>query len=112
MAFGTYVYEDDLGTTSFKIRIDTDQAALAGAVKGVTTTGVHCRVSSSRRSFGMLPRFISLTRAEGAAGEGKVHSTRLAICTVAAYNAINDGDGVSINGINFTVSGKTGEKKR
>jgi hypothetical protein len=112
MAFGTYIYEDDSGTTSWKIRLDTDQAILSGAVKGASTTGVHCKVNVSRRAFGMLPRFISVSRAEGVAGEGKVHQTRLAICTKTAYDAITDQQAVSINGISYAVVGKTGEKKR
>jgi len=114
MAFKTYVYESDDANESYRIRIDTDQATISGAVTGATTSGFHVVLSRSRRSFGLHPRFISLTREEGSAqdGTGKIHTTRVAICTPAVYAAIALEQGVQINGVAFKVSGKTPEIKR
>jgi hypothetical protein len=114
MAFRSYVYEAKDGASSFYIKIDTDQAGLSGALIGTPTQGFHVVVSRSKRSYGLKPRFISLSREEGVAqdGTGKVHTTRLAICTQAAFDAIALNAGVSINGIDFKVASKTDETLR
>jgi hypothetical protein len=114
MAFKSYVYEADNGTDSYLIKLKTDQATVAGAVVGSTTQDFHVKVSESQRSYGVHPRFISLTREEGAAqdGTGKIHTTRLAICTKAAFDAFVKNQQVSISSISFKVAGKTGEKLR
>jgi hypothetical protein len=112
MAFKDYVYESDDAANSYLIRIDTDQATLSGAVVGTPTDGFHVRVSNTPRRFGITPRHINLRRAEGAQGEGKIHTTRVAICTLAAYNAISPGAGVAVNGINYAVASKSPERKR
>lgn len=112
MAFKDYVYESDSASNSYLIRLDTDQATLSGAVVGTTTDGFHVKVNKNRRAYGLHPREISLRRLVGTAPNEKSFFTRLAICTKAAYDAITVGDGVTINGINYTVTAKTGEFKR
>jgi hypothetical protein len=108
MAFSDYVYESDSATT-FLIRLDTDQATLAGGVTGTPDISAHVRVSSSRREFGVQPRFVTCKRLVGAAPNQKTLSTKLACCTEAAYDALNVGSGLSINGVAYTVSSKTPE---
>jgi hypothetical protein len=110
MAFASYIYEADGGASSYLIRLDTDQGTLAGGVVGTPTAPFHVLVHGSNRSLGLRPRFVSLRRAEGANGEGRVHSTRLAICTERAFAALNKNDAVSVNGVVWAVSSKTSEK--
>jgi hypothetical protein len=112
MAFKDYVYESDTAANSYLIRLDTDQATLAGAVVGVSTDGFHIKVNKNRRSYGLHPREITLRRVVGTAPNEKTFFTRLAICTKAAYDAINVGSAATINGINYVVATKTGEFKR
>lgn len=114
MAFKSYLYEGKDGTSSYYIKLDTDQAAISGAVVGSPTQPFHVVVSRSRRAYGLKPRFISLSREEGVAqdGSGKIHTTRLAICTQESFNGIALNQGVSINGIDFKVASKTDETAR
>lgn len=114
MAFRSYVYEGDTGEHSYYVKLDSDQATLSGGVIGTPTHPFHLKVSKSRKSFGLHPRTIALSREEGTAqdGTGKIHTTRLAICTPAAYAAIAIGAGVLINGIAFKVTGKNPEFPR
>jgi hypothetical protein len=114
MAFKSYVYEAKDGVTSFYLKLDADQAALAGAVIGTPTQAFHVVVSRSRRAYGLKPRFISLTREEGDAqdGSGKIHTTRVAICTQAAFDAIALNSAVQVNGIAYKVASLTDETKR
>lgn len=106
-----YVYESDSGV-SFQIRIDPDQATLAGGVVGSSDVPAHVRVSSSRRDFGVQPRFITAKRLVGAAPNQKTLSTKVAICTPAAYAAINVGASVQINGTAYIVGSKSPENTR
>lgn len=111
--YKSYIYEAADGTSSFKIRLDTDQAALSGAViAGTTTQGFHVKVSKTSRSFGLNPRHIVIKRTEGVAPDDRTFFSRLAICTEAAYDAIADGAVVLINGINWIVDRKVAETKR
>lgn len=116
MAFGTFVYEGDLAD-SYKIRLDTDQQTLAGAVVGTTTAGFSVRANpSSKRVSGLNPRHILVSRVVSAGGPpatlSKKFFTRLAICTQAAFDAIAVGDNVSINSLNYTVETKVPEQRR
>jgi len=112
MAFKDYVYESDDAANSYLIRLDIDQASLSGAVVGVPTDQFHVIANSSRKRFGIHPRHISLRRAEGTQGEGRIHTTRLAICTKTAYDGIAVGSGQTINGVTYTVASKNPESKR
>jgi hypothetical protein len=111
MAFSDYIYESDTDV-SFLIRLDTDQAPVAGAVAGTPDIPAHVRVSSSRRDFGVQPRFITAKRLVGAAPNQKTLSTKLAICTEAAFDGLNVGGAVTINGTAYTVASKTPELLR
>lgn len=112
MAFKTYIYESERAT-SYKIRLDTDQAAISGAVvSGATTEGFHVKVNKSSRAFGLNPRHLSLKRFVGVAPNDRPYYTRLAICTQAAFDAIAEGSNVSINSINWTVDRKVTEQRR
>lgn len=121
MAFKTYIYESDLPNdaeptvepASYKIKLDTDQATLAGAViAGATTAGFTIVNYKNRRQRGLHPRRIICSRFVGTAPNDRKFSTSLAICTQAAYDAISAGDAVSINGINYVVEIKEPEFKR
>lgn len=111
MAFGNYVYESDNGV-SFQIRLDTDQATVAGAVAGASDIPAHVRVSSTRRQFGVQPRHIIAKRLVGTAPNQLTRSTRLPICTPTAYSGINVGSSVTINGTAYTVGAKVPEITR
>lgn len=111
MAFRDYIYNSD-SDVSFQIRLDTDQASVSGAVVGASDVPAHVRVSSSRRDFGVQPRFITAKRLTGAAPDQKTRSTKLAICTQAAFDALNVGAAVQINGIAYTIGSKTPEINR
>lgn len=112
MAFKDYIYEADDGDNSYLVRLDTDQATLSGAVTGTPTDGFHVIANGSRRKFGINPRHIIAKRTVGTAPNEKTFSTRLAICTQAAYDAITLGATVSINGTSYVVSFKSPETKR
>lgn len=113
MAFRTYVYEAEDGTSSFKIRMDTDQAELAGAViAGATTQGFHVKVSKTRRAYGLEPRHLVIKRVVGVIPDDRAYFSRVPICTAAAFALIDQGDVVLINGINWTVDRKEPETKR
>lgn len=111
MAFADYIYESGFGV-SFQIRLDTDQATVAGAVAGQSDVPAHVRVSSTRRQFGVLPRHIVAKRLVGAAPNQKTLSTRVAICTEAAYDALAVGGAISINGNPYTIGAKIPELTR
>jgi hypothetical protein len=113
MAYDTYIYEAADGASSFKIRLDTDQATLSGAiVAGTTTQGFHVRVKKSRRAYGLNPRHIVAKRKVGVAPADKTFFTYLAICTEAAFAAIETGSAVLINGITWVVDRKEPETKK
>lgn len=112
MAFKDYIYEADDATNSYLIRLDTDQATLAGAVVGTPTDAFHVIANRSRRRFGIAPRHILLRRLVGTAPNEKAYTTRLAIATKAAYDAISVGSTQSINSLTYTVSQKVAESKR
>lgn len=111
MAFSNYVYESDAGV-SFQIRLDSDQAAEAGGVAGVSDVPAHVRVSTSRREYGVQPRHIVAARLVGAAPNQFTKSTRLPICTPTAFAAIAVGSAIEINGISYTVRTKVAEGYR
>ena len=112
MAFKDYVYESDDATNSYIIRLDSDQADLAGAVVGTPTDAFHVIANQSARKFGISPRHISLRRLVGTAPNEKAYTTRLAIATKAAFDAIAVGSVKAINSINYTVAHKSPESKR
>jgi len=117
MALDKFVYESDVAATSYFIFLDTDQQTLAGAVKGASTAGFTIRANpSSSRVRGLNPRHIICSR-EVTAGTGpgaltKKYFTRLSICTQVALDAITEGSGVSINGLNYIVEAKVAERRR
>lgn len=113
MAFRTYIYEAADGTSSFKLRMDMDQAALAGAViAGATTQGFHVKVSKTRRAYGLEPRHLVIKRVVGIIPDDRAYYSKVPICTEAAFAAVAQGDVVLINGINWTVDQKVAETKR
>jgi len=113
MAFRTYVYEAADGVSSYKLRMDTDQADLSGAViAGATTQGFHVRVSKTRREYGLEPRHLVIKRVVGVIPDDRAFYSKVPICTAAAFAAIAEGDVVLINGINWTVDSKVDETRR
>lgn len=111
MALSDYIYESDAGV-SFQIRLDDTQQGLAGGVAGASEIDAHVRVSSSRREFGVQPRFATLKRLASADPNSKTLTTKLAFCTVAAYNAVAVNSSVTVNGVAYTVASKTPEIRR
>lgn len=111
MALADYIYESD-SDVSFLVRLDTDQATIAGGVTGAPDIPAHVRVSSSRREFGVQPRFITAKRLVGTAPNQKTLSTKLAVCTQAAFTGLTVGSSVTINGTAYTVASKTPEINR
>ena len=111
MALADYIYESDSGV-SFQIRIDTDQAGVSGGVVGSSDVAAHVRVSSSRRDFGVQPRFVTAKRLVGAAPNQKTLSTKLAICTPAKFAGLAVGSDIDINGVAYKVGSKTPEITR
>lgn len=113
MAFRTYVYEAEDGVSSFKLRMDTDQAQLSGAIiAGATTQGFHVKVSKTRRAYGLEPRHLVIKRVVGVIPDDRAYYSKVPICTDAAFDAISLGDIVLINGINWSVDQKVSETKR
>lgn len=108
MALSDYVYESGSGV-SFFIRLDDTQATLAGAVTGTPDIGAHVRVSSTRREFGVQPRFITAKRPASADPDAKILSTKVAVCTETAFNGLATGAAVTINGVGYTIASKTPE---
>lgn len=112
MSFRTYIYESDRDT-SYKIRLDSDQAVLAGAVRaGATTEGFHVKAQKPTRTFGLNPRHLVLKRTTGSAESERSFFTRLAICTAAAFAGIVEGSVVSVNGVSYIVDRKEPETRR
>lgn len=111
MAFKDFIYESDSGV-SFQIRLDSDQQTVAGGVVGASDVDAHVRISSSRRDFGVQPRFITARRAVGEAPNEKILTTKLAICTTEAFDAIAQNSAIQINGIAYAVASKTKENTR
>lgn len=112
MAFQDYLYEADDGSNSYLIRLDTDNATVAGAVVGVPSDGFHVYANGSRRKFGINPRHIIAKRVVGTGNAAKTFSTRLAICTPTAFDGLEEGEAVTINGVAYTVAFKSPETKR
>ena len=111
MAFADYVYESDSGV-SFQVRIDSDQATVAGGVAGTSDIPAHVRVSSTRREFGVQPRHIIAKRLAGTAPNQVTRSTRLPICTPTAFAGLSVGGSVTINGTAYTIGAKVPEINR
>jgi len=111
MAFGRYIYESDSGV-SFYIRMDTDQATEAGAVAGTPDIAAHVQVSGSGRRYGIQPRHIVATRLVGVAPDQYTKSTRMPVCTPAAFAALADNAAIVINGTNYTIARKVDEERR
>lgn len=112
MAYRDYIYESDDAANSYLIRLDTDQATLAGAVVGTPTDAFHVIANQSRRRFGIAPRHIVLRRLVGTSPNEKAFTTRLSMATKSAFDAIAVGSSQTINGITYTVSQKVAESKR
>lgn len=111
MAFGRYLYESDSGV-SFYIRIDKEQATEAGAVSGTPDVAAHVQISGSSRRFGIQPRHVVASRLVGTAPDQYTKSTRMAVCTPAAFAAIADNSAITIGGVQYTVSRKVDEERR
>lgn len=111
MAFKDYIYEADDGSNSYLIRLDTANATLAGAVEGTPSDAFHVIANGSRRRFGVNPRHI-LVSTQPTDPTLKAKTTRLAICTEAAFDGIAIGATVSISGVSYKVAFKSPETKR
>lgn len=111
MAFQDYIYESDDGSNSYLIRLDTRNATLAGAVVGTPSDAFHVIANGSRRRFGINPRHI-LVSTNPTDPTLKAKTTRLAICTEAAFDAISVGATVSVSGTTYQVNFKSPETKR
>jgi hypothetical protein len=112
MAFKTYIYESDRNT-SYKIRLDSDQAVLSGGtLAGATTEGFHVKAQKPNRAFGLNPRHIVLKRTTGPAEGERSFFTRLAICTDARWDALVEGSVVTVNAVNYVIDRKEPESRR
>lgn len=113
MAFRTYIYEAADGVSSFKLRMDTDQAELAGAViAGATTQGFHVKVSKTRRQYGLEPRHLVIKRVTGEIPDDRAYYSKVPICTIEAFDAVALGSVIDVNGVEWMVDQKVAETKR
>jgi hypothetical protein len=111
MPFKRYVYESDSGV-SFYLRMDSDQATIAGAVDGTPDVEAHVRVSNTPAKFGITPRHLIASRLAGTAPNQYSKSTRVPICTPAALAAIAGNSDITINGVAYKVQRKVAEVRR
>lgn len=106
-------YESDEGVVhSIRIQPETltvaDNAEPAGAV-----TASFVKVSGSRRSFGVHPRRITLSRSVGTADYGSAKAyARIPMLTLAAFDAAVVGSTVAYAGVDWVIASKAAESVR
>lgn len=106
--FSDIGYESDLGFVCLLRVGDAELAATTLSVAAIDAP-FHALNSGSRRKFGLHPRGLLLSRVVGVAPNQFNKSSFIAAPTVAAYNAANVGDDLSIGANVWTVSGKRPE---
>lgn len=109
------LYTDDQGKTH-RIRVtqQTVAAQTTAPPSGVSPTAQgSARVSSTRREIGLNARFvtayITVTGGTGATAVTKKLFTRVPILLKADFDALIPGGTVVLNGVDYTISSKTGE---
>lgn len=113
--FPDVLYTDDQGKTH-TIRVDsvTVAAQPTAPPSGVSPTAQgSARVSSTRRMIGLNARFvtayITVTGGTGATAVSKKLFTRVPILLKADFDALVKGGTIVLNGVDYTISSKTGE---
>jgi len=109
MGFTDRAYDSDQGSTCL-IRQSEDEVTASGAAGGEVDANFHVYSSGSRRRFGLHARGVSLSRSVGEEGDTATKSGFLAYPTVAAYDAVDIGDTVTIGEVTWTVAAKVPEK--
>jgi hypothetical protein len=107
-----YNYVDGKGVNR-KIR-----AAVAGALAQTTTAVAFTtsgalgsvEVGGNRNRIGLHARGVRLKRATGTGAAKKSFFTFLPIFLIADWNALSEGDAISVGGTAYTVSSKVPEK--
>jgi hypothetical protein len=117
--YNNYLYVSDFGGDSYSIRLNVNSGLAQPtqpAVQTTTTTPTRresARVSGSSRRLGVRARYVNLTRSvTGGTGAGAVtrkYTTKLAILLAADFNTLVKGSTVTINGVAWQVSSKSGE---
>lgn len=97
------------------IRLSTaDYAAAGTAPGGPATSAISAEVSSSRRSLGLHPRYVTLSRVVGTAPNTFTKYKKLVVLTATAFNssAFAVGATVTISSTTWTISSKESEKQK
>lgn len=108
MAFQDRAYDTDQGFTAI-VRQSTAEATASGAAGGDIDASFHVYSSGSRRRFGIHARGARLSRVVGTAPNQFTKTSFLAYPTVAAYDAANVGETVTIGGTTWTIASKVPE---
>ena len=96
------------------IRIQPETLTVAENVEpGGGADGPFVKVSGSKRSYGVHPRKITLSRSVGAADYGSAKAyARVVILTSAAWAAAVIGATVAYAGVDWVIASKTAESIR
>lgn len=109
---GKYQADDD---TIHPIRLSTvDYAAAGTPPSGAISSSISAEVSSSRRTLGLHPRYVLLSRTRGTAPDTFSVYKRLVVLTSTAFNstAFAKNATVTVDGVSWTVSDRTPEKQK
>jgi hypothetical protein len=116
MSAGPFIlskYETDEGNI-LPIRIQPETRTVAeNAEPAAGADGPFVKVSGSKRSYGVHPRKITLSRSVGDADYGSAKAyARVVMLTPAAFDAVVIGSTVAYAGVDWIVASKTNESIR
>jgi hypothetical protein len=106
-------YETDDGDI-LPIRIQPETLTVAdNAEPAGGADGPFVKVSGSKRSYGVHPRKLTLSRSVGSADYGSAKAyARVVMLTSAAYDAAVIGSTVTYAGVDWVIASKTNESVR
>lgn len=103
-------YETDDGPIR-PIRIQPETLTVAdNAEPAAGSDGAFVKISGSKRSYGVHPRYLTLSRSVGSADYGSAKAyARIVILTPAAHDAAVVGATVAYAGVDWIIASKTDE---
>jgi hypothetical protein len=117
-AFSSVVYEGDVGTLKYPIKVQPETLAASfgsasnPAASGSATEGLpSAKVTGSKNAIGVHPRYVTVkvTGTGVTAANMAGSSIRVPILTKASYSAIKKGDTGLYQGDTIVVTGKFAE---
>ena len=111
VARSQYTYESDDSTTH-PIFLTADYAAAAGtAATGTPSSNIICKVSKTKREYGLGPRGVRAGRTVGTAGDEARKYVFVPVFTATAWGtaAYDPGATITIGGNTYTVTSRVPE---